>query len=53
MLKKRREMKQDKLKYGNIKYVELCKTVRKRMRQEILDYNVQLIEKALTENRGL
>ena len=29
MLKKRCEMKQDKLKYGNIEYVELCKTVKK------------------------
>ena len=46
-------MKQDKAKYRNIEYVELCKTVRKIMCQEIWDYNAHLIEQALTENRGL
>src|SRR5271154_1126631 len=33
--------------------IELCKTVRKQMREEIRKYNVQLVQKVLTENRGL
>jgi hypothetical protein len=53
MLKKRREMKQNATKYGNIEYAELCKTVRKKMREEIRNYNVQIVQKALTDNRGL
>src|SRR5271156_1876613 len=53
MLKKRREMKQSATKYGNIKYTELCNTVRKKMRKEIRNYNMQVVQKVLTENRGL
>jgi endonuclease/exonuclease/phosphatase family metal-dependent hydrolase len=53
MLRKRREMKQNATKYGNIEYTELCKTVRKKMREEIRNYNVQVVQKALTDNRGL
>src|SRR5271154_2151023 len=53
MLRKRREMKQDATQYSQIEYRELCKTVRKQMREEIRKYNVQLVQKALTENRGL
>ena len=53
MLRKRREMKQDATQYSKIEYRELCKTVRKQMREEIRKYNVQLVQKALTENRGL
>ena len=53
MLKKRREMKQNATKYGNIEYAELCKTVRKKMREEIKNYNVQIVQNAITDNRGL
>src|SRR5271163_2762877 len=53
MLKKRREMKQDATKYGKIEYIELCKTIRKKMKNEIRSYNVQLIQKALSSGRGL
>ena len=53
MLRKRREMKQDTTQYSKIEYVELCKTVRKQMRDEIRKYNVQLVQKALTDNKGL
>ena len=53
MLRKRREMKQDATQYSKIEYRELCKTVRKQMREEIRKYNVQLVQKALTENKGL
>ncbi len=53
MLKKRREMKIDLTKWSKIEYVELCKTIRKRMREEIRRYNVALVERALLENKGL
>ena len=53
MLRKRREMKQDTTQYSKIEYTELCKTVRKQMREEIRKYNVQLVQNALKENRGL
>src|SRR5277367_5522719 len=53
MLKTRREMKQDATKYGKIEYTELCKTLRKKMKNEIRSYNVQLIQEALTTGRGL
>ena len=53
MLRKRREMKLDATKYGNIEYTQLCKIVRKKMRKEIRNYNDQIVQKALTENRGL
>ena len=46
-------MKQDARQYSKIEYKELCKTVRKQMRNEIRKYNVQLVQKALTENKGL
>ena len=53
MLRRRREMKQDATQYSKIEYRELCKTVRKQMREEIRQHNVQLVQKALTENRAL
>ena len=46
-------MKQNITEYRNIKYIKLYKTVRKKMREEIRNYNVQIVQKALTDNRGL
>lgn len=46
-------MKQDASTYGKIEYTELCKTIRKKMRNEIRSYNVQVIQQALTNGRGL
>ena len=53
MLRKRREMKQDATQYSKIEYTELCKTVRKQMREEIRRHNVHLVQQALMQNRGL
>jgi Reverse transcriptase (RNA-dependent DNA polymerase) len=39
--------------YSKIEYRELCKTVRKQMREEIRKYNVHIVQKALTQSRGL
>jgi hypothetical protein len=53
LLHKRREMKQDASKYGRIEYTELCKTIRKRIRDEIRGYNVLVVQNALQNNKGL
>ena len=53
MLIKRREIKQSLNKHAKIEYVELCKTIRKRMRDEIRKYNVGIIEQAIRANKGL
>ena len=53
LLKKRREMKPMLSKHGNVEYAELCKTIRKQMRNEIRNYNVSVVEKAISENKGL
>jgi hypothetical protein len=46
-------MKQDASKYGKIEYTELCKTIRKRIRDEIRGYNVLMVQNALQNNKGL
>ena len=52
LLKKRRELKQEK---GNqrIEYAETCKTIRKRMKDEIRQYNMNKIEQTIQEDRSL
>ena len=40
-------------KHGNVEYAELCKTIRKQMRNEIRNYNVSVVEKAISVNKGL
>lgn len=52
MLKIRREMKKNTTK-NRIEFVELCKTIRKRIRNEIRQYNIEMVEKALIENRSM
>ena len=46
-------MKQDASKYGRIEYTELCKTIRKRIRDKIRGYNVLVMQNALQNNKGL
>ena len=53
MLNKHREVKPNNGKYGKVQYVELCKTIRKRMRQEIRQYNINTVERALKENKSV
>jgi hypothetical protein len=53
LLKRRREMKPKLQPKDKIEYVELCKTIRKQMREEIRKYNVDVVAKALAENRGM
>ena len=53
LLAKRRELKRDLKMHGNIEYVELCKTIRKRMRDEVRQYNTRVIEKVIAQGKGL
>ena len=52
LLKKRRELKQEK---GNqrIEYAETCKTIKKWMKDEIRQYNMNKIEQTIQEHRSL
>lgn len=52
MLVERREMKRHSTIRDKIRYVELCKNIRKRMRDEIRQYNTKIVEQALLANKG-
>lgn len=51
MLAERREFKQRNIR-DKIRYVELCKNIRKRMRNEIRQYNTKVVHQALLANKG-
>lgn len=53
MLKQRRVMKRGGNIKNKIEYVELCKTIRKRIKEDIRNYNVRFIERTLNEGQGL
>lgn len=50
---KRRQMKRGGTSTQNIEYIELCKTIRRNMDEEINNYNEEEQLKALEENKGL
>jgi len=52
LLKKRREMKQQS-GIQKIEYAETCKTIRKRMKEEIRQYNMKQIEQTIHKNASL
>ena len=52
LLKKRREMKKETTR-ENIEYTELCKTIRKKMRQDLREFRTKEIEHALETGKGL
>ncbi|XP_072020298.1 uncharacterized protein [Amphiura filiformis] len=51
MMKKRREMK-NTIGIHHIEYTELCKTIRKRMTNEIRAHNTKMIQKTLEDNKS-
>jgi endonuclease/exonuclease/phosphatase family metal-dependent hydrolase len=53
MLEQRRLAKTKLTNHGKVEYVELCKTIRKRMREEIRRYNVNMVEKAIREHKKI
>ena len=50
---KRREWKHNKSTRNNIEYVELCKTIRKRLKEEIRQFNCHLIQTTIENNKSL
>lgn len=53
LLKKRRTMVNTGTNKDNIEYVKLCKTIRKKVREDIRDYNTKSIVQAVENNRGI
>jgi len=52
LMKKRREMKEEN-HIKRIEYIELNKTVRKKMREDVRRYNEKLVRNTIEENRSL
>jgi len=50
-MRKRREMKVS-TGIQNIEYTELCKTIRKRMKTEIRNYNSKKVQETIEDNRS-
>ena len=53
LMKKRRNMKHTGTATNNIEYAELCKTIRKKTRDDIRQYNTNLVKVAVENNKGL
>ncbi|XP_030850967.1 uncharacterized protein LOC115928190 [Strongylocentrotus purpuratus] len=53
LMEKRRNMKSEGIGIQNVEYVETCKTVRKKLREDIRSYNATMIKSTIEENRSL
>ena len=53
LMKKRREMKISGNAHSKIEYIELCKTVRKGITEDIRAFNCKLVRKTLENNRSI
>ncbi|XP_072033242.1 uncharacterized protein [Amphiura filiformis] len=53
LLEKRRNMKRDGIGIQNIEYTETCKTIRKKMREDIRKFNTRKIKETIENNRSL
>ena len=53
MLKRRREMIERGIPRTNIEYAEICKTVRKLLRDDIREYNTMRVKEAVETGKGL
>ncbi len=53
LMKKRRNMKQTGTARNNIEYAELCKTIRKKTRDDLRQYNTNLVPVAVKNDKGL
>ena len=53
LMKKRREMKQGETFRNNIEYIEICKTIRKKIKADIREYNTKVVANAISNNTGL
>ncbi len=53
LMEKRRNMKKDGIGIQNVEYTETCKTVRKKLREDIRKYNTAKIQETIENNRSL
>src|SRR5713101_6851920 len=53
LIKKRKTLNQDKNNISKIEYSELCKTIRKNIRQDIRKYNTNQIENTIKTNKNM
>ena len=53
MLKRRTEIIERGIPRSNIEYAEICKTVRKLLRDDIREYNTTRVKKAVETGKGL
>jgi len=53
LTKKRREMKEDKNYVKRVEYIELNKTIRKKIREDIRRYNQHLVRNTIEKNKNL
>jgi len=52
-MKKRREMKEEENYIKRIEYIELNKTVRKKIREDVRRYNKNLVRNTIEEKKSL
>ena len=52
-MKKRREMKEEESHIKRIEYIELNKTLRKKIREDVRRYNENLVRNTIEENKSL
>jgi len=53
LMEKRRKMKRDGIGIQNVEYTETCKTIRKKMREDIRKYNTLKIHETIESNSSL
>ena len=53
LMDKRRRMKAEGTNVQRIEYTETCKTIRKKLREDIRNYNTRMIKSTIEENRSL
>jgi len=53
LIGKRRRMKMDSQGTDNIEYRETCKTIRKKIREDVRNYNTKMIHDTIENNRSI
>lgn len=53
LMERRRQMKRDGIPAQRIEYSEICKLIRRKMKEDICNYNVKEIEEAIDKNTSL
>ncbi|XP_072033063.1 uncharacterized protein [Amphiura filiformis] len=53
LMEKRRSMKAEGTNIQRVEYTETCKTIRKKLREDIRSYNTKMIKSTIEENKSL